>query len=116
MTPNDDDPGLRRSRHVARISPQDINAALDEVDVNELLGRVDVNAVLERVDVNRLLEPVDPHDPTTGKHVSVGTFSTQADANVALRQAGAAKDRGRWVSPGRGEGDRCNYLTVVLGV
>ncbi len=72
---------------------------------------VDVNAVLERVDVNRLLDPVDPHDPTTGKHVSVGTFSTQADANVALRQAGAAKDRGGWVSPGRGEGDRCNYLT-----
>ncbi len=73
------------------------------MDVNELLGRVDVNAVLERVDVNRLLDRVDPHDPTTGKHVSVGTFSTQADANVALRQAGAAKDRGGWVSPGRGE-------------
>ncbi|MGI9016687.1 MAG: tyrosine-type recombinase/integrase [Euzebya sp.] len=49
------------------------------------------------------------HDEATGKHVSIGTFATKADANAALRRAGSEKDRGGWVSPQRGAVDLSSY-------
>ncbi|WP_108666286.1 tyrosine-type recombinase/integrase [Euzebya rosea] len=41
-------------------------------------------------------------DGATSKLVALGTYATKADANAALRHAGADQDRGAWVPPERG--------------
>ncbi|HVM14914.1 MAG TPA: tyrosine-type recombinase/integrase [Egibacteraceae bacterium] len=43
------------------------------------------------------------HDRATGRHVTLGTFPTKEDANAALSAAVADQNRGKWVTPQRGQ-------------
>ncbi|HUH07432.1 MAG TPA: site-specific integrase [Egibacteraceae bacterium] len=50
------------------------------------------------------------HDRATGRHVPLGTFPTKEDANAALAASVADQNRGKWVTPQRGQvpvGDYC---------
>lgn len=42
------------------------------------------------------------YDPAIGKHVAVGTFARKGDADAALTDAVAERQRGRWVDPAKG--------------
>lgn len=54
-------------------------------------------------------------DPATGRRVSVGTFRTKAEAEVAFARALSDQGRGAWVAPEHGRMTLQEYATDWLG-
>ncbi|MBA2283324.1 MAG: tyrosine-type recombinase/integrase [Acidimicrobiia bacterium] len=53
-------------------------------------------------------------DPVTGARVSIGTFTTKAEAELAFAKALTSQDKGAWVAPSRGRTTLAEYAPEWL--